>query len=200
MLSNAGPNAVANTGNVAIEFIRSSQKENAMTQLPQQFDPAFDLKFERIADISPELVWAAWTTPAHILHWFTPAPWKTVDCEIDLRPSGIFRTTMLSPEGQEFPNAGCYLEVIRNEKLVWTNAMTPGFRPAKVSATAGADCAAFMFTAVISLEPHGKGTKYTALVMHSDEVGRKQHEEMGFHAGWGVALDQLVAYMKNLDK
>ena len=48
----------------------------------------------------------------------------------------------------------------------------------------------------LSLEPHGLGTKYTALAMHRDEAGRKQHEQMGFHDGWGTALDQLVAHMK----
>jgi uncharacterized protein YndB with AHSA1/START domain len=167
-----------------------------MTHPTHQFDPKLDLSFERIVDVSPELVWAAWTEPAHLLHWFTPVPWKTVDCEIDLRPGGIFRTVMLSPEGQEFPNVGCYLEVIKNEKLVWTNAVGPGFRPAMLTASAAATCGEFMFTAVISLQAHGKGTRYTALVMHSDEAGRKQHEEMGFHDGWGKALDQLVAHMK----
>jgi uncharacterized protein YndB with AHSA1/START domain len=54
--------------------------------------------------------------------WFTPAPWKTVDCEIDLRPGGLFRTVMRSPEGQEFPNVGCYLEIVENEKLIWTQS------------------------------------------------------------------------------
>lgn len=167
-----------------------------MTRLIHQFDPKLDLTFERIVEVSPELVWAAWTQSAHLKNWFTPAPWTTVDCEIDLRPGGIFRTVMRSPEGQEFPNAGCYLEIISNEKLVWTNALAPGFRPAKVSATEVADCGAFVFTAVISLEPQGNGTKYKALVMHGDEDGRKKHEEMGFHEGWGKALDQLVAHMK----
>ena len=42
----------------------------------------------------------AWTHPEHLKRWFTPAPWTTVDCEIDLRPGGIFRTTMRSPDGR----------------------------------------------------------------------------------------------------
>jgi len=40
-------------------------------------------------------------------------------------PGGIFRFVMRSPEGKEYPNAGCYLEVIENEKLVWTAALGP---------------------------------------------------------------------------
>ena len=31
--------------------------------------------------------------------------------------------------------------------------------------------------------------------MHADAEGSKRHDEMGFHEGWGAALDQLVALM-----
>ena len=158
-------------------------------------DPKRDLVFERFVDLPRDLVSRAWTRPEHIKKWFTPAPWTTIDCEIDLRPGGIFRTIMRSPEGQEFPNIGCYLEVVPPERLVWTNVPAPGFRPSRMETRI--NCDGFSFTAVIALEPHGAGTKYTALVMHSDEDGRKQHEEMGFHDGWGKALDQLVEAAKN---
>ena len=94
------------------------------------FDPALDLKIERTVDVSPALVWKAWTEPQHLMKWFTPVPWKTIACEIDLRPGGKFNTTMQSPEGQDFPNVGCYLEVVENKKLVWTDALLPGYRPA----------------------------------------------------------------------
>lgn len=156
-----------------------------------------DLMFERVVDVPPELIWAAWTTPEKIKQWFTPAPWETVDCEIDLRPGGIFSTVMRSPEGQEFPNLGCYLEVVKNEKLVWTNALEPGFRPSKRPVeTPGHECAEFSLTAMIALESYGNGTKYTALVMHSNAKDRAKHEAMGFQEGWGKAFDQLVAMIK----
>ena len=48
---------------------------------------------------------------------------------MDLRPGGIFRTVMRSPEGQEFPNLGCYVEIVPNERLVFTDALLPGYRP-----------------------------------------------------------------------
>jgi uncharacterized protein YndB with AHSA1/START domain len=161
-------------------------------------DPRLDLVLERVVDVPRELVWKAWTTPAHLKQWFTPAPWTTVDCEIDLRPGGIFRTVMRSPEGQEFPNVGCYLEIVENEKLVWTNALAPGYRPVTVLDGLRAECETFLFTVVVSLERHGGGTKYTALAIHSDEDGRRRHGEMGFHEGWGKALDQLVALVRKL--
>ncbi len=159
-------------------------------------DPKLDLVFERIIDVPRDLVWTAWTTPELLKKWFTPAPWMTVDCEIDLRSGGIFRTVMRSPEGQDFPNIGCYLEIAKNEKLVWTNVLAPGYRPSKTPAAL--PCDAFSFTAVISLAPHERGTKYTALVIHGEQEARKKHEDMGFHEGWGKALGQLVTLAKKM--
>ena len=155
-------------------------------------DPRRDLLLERLVDVPPELVWAAWTEPQHVKQWFTPAPWKTVDCEIDLRPGGIFRTVMRSPEGQDINNVGCILEVIRNRKLVWTVALQPGYRPSEPTFEVPT------FTAVIRMEPHGKGTKYSALALHKDEESRNTHDRMGFSEGWGKALDQLVAHAKTM--
>lgn len=155
-----------------------------------------DLSFARTVDVPRSLVWRAWTEPALLKPWFCPLPWKTIDCEIDLRPGGMFRTTMQSPEGKEFPNVGCYLEVLPLTKLVWTNALLPGYRPSVVTETCGSDDASFLFTAMIELADHAQGTRYTATVIHADEAGCKQHAAMGFEGGWGTALDQLVAMIK----
>ena len=161
-------------------------------------DPKLDLTFERIVDVPKELIWKAWTQPQHLKPWFCPLPWKTIDCEIDLRPGGIFRTVMMSPEGKEFPGNGCYLEVIENTRLTWTNALLPGFRPAPMPAAKADAQLEFFFTATIALAAHGSGTRYSATVIHADEAGCKQHAAMGFREGWGKALDQLVAYTKKM--
>lgn len=158
-----------------------------------QTDPRLDLQLERIVDISPQQVWAAWTIPKQVMQWFTPKPWQTVECDIDLRPGGAFRTVMRSPEGQDYPNIGCYLEVVTHQRLIWTSALAPGYRPRLSDASAHMD---LPFTAVIALAPQGQGTKYTALVMHADAAARERHAQMGFHEGWGKALEQLVAVAK----
>jgi uncharacterized protein YndB with AHSA1/START domain len=162
------------------------------TTTDDSLNPELDLVFERVIDIRPELVWAAWTTPEYIKKWFTPAPWTTIDCEIDLKPGGIFRTVMRSPEGVEFPNVGCYLELIENRKIAWTGAMDAGFRPRDTSNMP------FVFTGIITFTPEGEGTRYTAKVLHSDVAGKEKHEKMGFHDGWGRALDQLVALARTM--
>ena len=153
---------------------------------PFKTDPLLDLVLERDIDVSPDQVWDAWTKPEHVKVWFTPRPWTVTDCEIDLRPGGMFRTIMRSPEGEEFPNVGCFLEVVPKKRLVFTDALQPGYRPSGKS---------FM-TALVTFEPRGSGTHYRAVALHADEATRKQHEEMGFQTGWGTALDQLVAHVK----
>lgn len=153
-----------------------------------EYNEALDLVLERVVPVTRELVWKAWTEPQHLKKWFVPAPWTITDCEIDLRPGGMFRTVMQSPEGESIDSAGCYLEIIENEKLVFTDALTPGFRPSVNP----------FFTAVVMLEDHPEGTRYTALAMHKDEAGRKTHEDMGFLNGWGKCLDQLVALVQSM--
>ena len=162
---------------------------------PFKPDPRLDLVLERVVDVPPALVWECWTTPKHIKKWFTPAPWKTVDCRIDLRPGGEFFTVMQSPEGEKFPNTGCYLEVVKNERLTWTNALLAGYRPSS-SGAPGADD--LIMTATILLKKHGKGTKYTAIAQHRNPSDSEKHAKMGFQDGWGTALEQLVALAKKL--
>lgn len=149
-----------------------------------------DLVLERVIDVAPQLVFDAWTKPEHVVKWFTPRPWKTISCDNDLRAGGRFNVVMQSPEGQEFPIWDCYLEVTAPHRLVWTNAMGEGYRP--LPASEGAP----HFTCVLTFAPHGTGTKYTATVMHASEADAKKHNDMGFHLGWGMALDQLVEAMK----
>ena len=150
-------------------------------------DPKLDLVLERHADVPPAKVWRAWTTPESLVKWFAPQPWTITECEVDLRPGGHIRFVMRSPEGQLYPNVGCYLEVVPNQRLVWTDALLPGYRPAPEP----------FFTAVVLIESDGKGgTDYTAIAIHRDEDGRKKHEAMGFHQGWGQVFDQMVEHIK----
>jgi len=149
-------------------------------------DPERDLVIEREIDVPVALVWKAWTTPAHLRQWFVPKPWTITACEMDLRPGGIFSTVMRSPEGQEFPNLGCYLDVVPEERLIFTDTLLPGFRPSPNP----------FFTAALLLAPNGSGTRYTAIALHGDAEGRKKHEEMGFYDGWNTVIDQMVDFIK----
>lgn len=147
------------------------------------FNPELDLVLERVIPVKPATVWKLWTEAEHLKKWFCPAPWSIAHCEIDLRPGGRFHSVMRSPEGQEFPNDGCYLEIVEGKRLVFTDALGPGYRPTGEG---------FM-TAVVEIMAHPEGTRYVATALHANPEARAKHEEMGFHHGWGAALDQLVA-------
>jgi uncharacterized protein YndB with AHSA1/START domain len=150
-------------------------------------DPALDLVLERVVPVPPDRVWRAWTEPALLKEWFCPRPWRTAECDVDLRPGGVFRVVMQSPEGESAPpNLACYLEVVPNQRLVWTVSLGPGYRPAQLPDGVP------NFTAIITMEPVEGGTKYTAIAMHRDPEGAASHNAIGFHDGWGTALDQLV--------
>jgi uncharacterized protein YndB with AHSA1/START domain len=94
---------------------------------------------------------------------------------------------MRGPEGQEFTNSGCYLEIVENERLVFTDTLLAGFRPSPNP----------FFTAALDLTPLGhERTRYVATAIHGNEDARKKHEEMGFYDGWGTVVTQMVAYIK----
>ncbi|HXE36936.1 MAG TPA: SRPBCC family protein [Azonexus sp.] len=157
---------------------------------PQPAVPGSDreLVLTRIIDAPPEKLFRAWTEPALMVQWFTPPPWITVRAETDLRPGGSSLVVMRGPEGQEFPNRGVYLEVVKNEKLVFTDAYTAAWEPSDKP---------FM-TVILSFEALGDKTRYTARVRHWTVADREAHEQMGFHEGWGKATDQLTELVATL--
>jgi uncharacterized protein YndB with AHSA1/START domain len=153
-------------------------------------DPATDLKLERVVDVPVELVWKAWTTPELIMQWFCPRPWGVSECVLELEPGGRFFTMIRSPENHPFPNESCVLEVVERRRLVWTDALHAGFRPAPKAADHPSE--EIHFTAIVTLEPEGKGTRYTSRILHANAAARDRHVALGFEAGWSAALEQLV--------
>jgi len=150
--------------------------------------PAHVLTLERVLKTSPDRVWRAWTEPELLMQWFCPRPWRVSECTMDLKVGGTFYTLMQGPDGQSFPNNGVFLEIVPGRKLVFTDAYTRAWVPS----------AKPFMTAVIELSPHADGTLYVAHALHWSEADRQQHEQMGFHDGWGKAADQLLEVAQGL--
>ncbi len=156
-----------------------------------------DLVLERTLDAPIELVWEAYTNPEHIKKWFAPKPYQITEAELDLRPGGIFRFHMEGPDSFAEDGMGCVLEVVPKERLTWTSALGPDFRPNDFNKKEG--CEAFPFTAVATFADEGGGkTAYKVVALHGNEADRKTHENMGFHEGWGTVADQLAEFAKSL--
>jgi uncharacterized protein YndB with AHSA1/START domain len=145
--------------------------------------PELDLTVSRIIKASRSAVWNAWADPASFEQWWVPAPEVCRVRDMDLRPGGSFRTE-ISQDGAEFtPHiTGCFLAVDELERIVFTDALVAGWRPAETA----------FVTAVITMRDHPEGTEYIATAMHRNIADRNQHEQLGFHDGWGTVIRQLA--------
>jgi len=125
-------------------------------------------------DAPPQVVFSFLTDPIKMIRWMG------IHAELDPRPGGIYR---LDPNRRDVIR-GTYLEVVPNEKLVFTDAFTGAWEPS----------AKPFMTGILTFEDAGPGkTKYTARVRHWTVADREAHEKMGFHQGWGICADQLTA-------
>ena len=158
------------------------------TPMPPSPTDKRELLLTRLIDAPPASVFRCWTEPELIVQWFTPPPWKTIHAEIDLRAGGASLIVMQGPDGTEMPNHGVYLEVVRHERLVFTDAYSAGWVPADKP----------FFTGILTFADEGGKTRYTARARHWTVQDCDQHEKMGFHEGWGIATDQLAALAARL--
>ncbi|WP_028034585.1 SRPBCC family protein [Chelativorans sp. J32] len=147
-----------------------------------------ELVLTRLFDAPREKVYRAWTDPELLKQWFVPKPWTIAEAETDVRPSGASRIVMRDPDGNDYPNEGVYLEVVENERLVFTDAYTAGWHPTEKP----------FFTGIITFEDEGGRTRYTARARHWRVEDKKAHEEMGFHEGWGQCADQLAELLERI--
>lgn len=147
-----------------------------------------ELVLTRIINAPRAKVFKAWTDPGLLKQWFAPLPWTTPVAETEVRPGGASLIVMRGPDGNEFPNRGVYLEVVENERLVFTDAYTKAWEPSEKP---------FM-TVILTFEDEAGKTRYTARVRHWTVADREVHEKMGFHQGWGQCTDQLAALVEKI--
>ncbi len=157
------------------------------------FDPKLDFVIERFIDAPTRLVWEALTRPEHLREWYMPKAWgRVARAEMDVRPGGIFSIDIAGPDGQEFPNLGCFLDVVPMERLVWTSMLFPGYRPAVFDD--------IPITAIVTMEPVGSGTRYVFTALHRNEADFEANKASGWQEGTGIAIDQFVAHAESLEE
>jgi uncharacterized protein YndB with AHSA1/START domain len=149
-------------------------------------NPELDLSLRRVIAAPREVVWRAWTDPSRLERWWIPAPMVVRVERLEVRPGGAFVTRM-SDDGATFvPHMDAvFLVVDEGERLVFTNAIDSGWRPAAPAPIA--------MSAEIVLGDHPDGTDYRVVVRHGDAAARARHEELGFFDGWGAVTGMLAA-------
>ncbi|MDQ3696302.1 MAG: SRPBCC family protein [Chloroflexota bacterium] len=91
-------------------FTRLSDREGSMS---------------RVFDAPRELVFSAYTDPAHIPHWWGPRDVKTTVDTMDVKPGGAWRYVHRGADGAEYGFRGEYREVVPPERLVSTFEFEP---------------------------------------------------------------------------
>jgi uncharacterized protein YndB with AHSA1/START domain len=152
-----------------------------------------ELVLDRLIDAPREKLFRCWTDPELLKQWFAPLPYTTPHAELDVRTGGANYIVMRSPEGEDMPMRGVYLEVVENEKIVFTDAYTEAWQPSEKP----------FFTGIITFAdeggPNGKVmTRYIARARHWTQEDCDAHVKMGFHEGWGQVADQLAALAAKL--
>jgi uncharacterized protein YndB with AHSA1/START domain len=111
-----------------------------------------ELVLTRVIDAPRAKLYRAWTDPELLKQWFAPKPYTTPVAELNVRPGGANLIVMRDPQGNDHPNRGVYLEVVENERLVFTDAYTRAWEPS----------AKPFMTVILTFEDEGGKTRYTA--------------------------------------
>lgn len=150
-----------------------------------------DLEISRVLPAPRAKLWRAWSDPKHLAEWWAPKPWLTDIVAFDFKPGGAFHTSMRGPNpGEVSDNPGCFLDVVPQERVVFTTQLVAGWRPS--------DHPFIAVTGIFTLADDAGGTRYTARALHKSAEESKRHADMGFYEGWGQCIDQLGEYAKGL--
>ena len=80
-----------------------------------------NLVVTRVLKATPEKVYKAWTDPALIAKWFYPNErWDRCDPEVEPMVGGKYNITMVHSDGDKVGMKGKVVEMVSNEKLVFT--------------------------------------------------------------------------------
>lgn len=154
-------------------------------------DAQRDIVFERFIDAPKHLVWEALTRPEHIAEWYMPKQWgRVAHAALDLRPGGEFRIDIVVGEGQVVPNFGCVLDVVPQERLVWTSMLFAGYRPAVFDDVP--------ITAIFTMESVGSGTRYVFTALHRTDADCETNKSSGWQQGTEIALDQFLERIQSM--
>lgn len=81
-----------------------------------------ELRVTRLFDAPRPLVFRAWSEAALFRRWWVPEGFgiTLTGCEMDVRTGGTYRLVFAAGDG-EMAFHGRYVEVVPNERIVWTN-------------------------------------------------------------------------------
>jgi uncharacterized protein YndB with AHSA1/START domain len=77
----------------------------------------WEIVITRMFDAPRELIWDAWTDPKQIVKWWGPRGFTITIHEMDVRPGGVWKSTMHGPDGTDYRNDCEFSEVVKPERI-----------------------------------------------------------------------------------
>lgn len=152
---------------------------------PSEATTRREVSLTRVFDAPIQLVWMAWTDPAHMAQWWGPKGFTNPVCEIDVRQGGAIRIHMRAPDGTLYPMTGEFEEISPPERLVFTsvardqdgNPLIEGHN-------------------TVTFEDVGGKTKVTVLSRAVGVAPIAPQMLAGMETGWTQSLEKLAALVE----
>lgn len=148
--------------------------------------PAREFELTRMFDAPRDLVFKVWTDPRYVALWWGIEGTNVKRCEMDVRPGGAWRIDMRTPGGTIYPNSGVFVEVIENERLVFSDVPH-----ADSPAWSGSPPGTYVHT--VSFRHHESGGTEVSVVVRADsEADCARLLAQGMREGIAQGLDRLA--------
>lgn len=144
-----------------------------------------EIVLSREFDAPRELVFRAYTDPAHAPNWWGPNGFTNTVHEMDVRPGGKWRFTMHGPDGTDYPNRITYREVVAPERLEFLHGED-------VDDDHGA------FEVTVTFDDLGGRTRVTQRMLFATKAQRDGVVQFGAVELGRQTMDKLAAYLEQM--
>jgi uncharacterized protein YndB with AHSA1/START domain len=154
-----------------------------------------ELVITRIFDAPRKLVYKVWTDPICVAKWWGPKCFTIPVCEIDLQVGGAYIYVMRSPKGMEFPVRGKFIEIVDNERLVYSDDVFEQQEMWKTilgNTLTQVDFSTLQSIITVTFEDAGNKTKLTLITRFESNEVRDAMVNMQMAEGWTESLEKLA--------
>jgi len=169
---------------------------------PAPLPPGTTFVISRVFDAPRQLVWQAWTDVEHLKHWFGPKGFTRCGASLDFRRGGVFHYGLKSPAGALMWGKWTFREIVAPEKLVVITSFSDENRGVTRHPMAPVWPLETLSTTTFS-EKNGKTTVHLEWAPYkatAAEIKLFGDSHASMTQGWGGTMDQLTAYLANLEK
>ena len=157
----------------------------------------------RVFDAPRDLVYAAFTEPERMKHWWGPKGFTVIKSEMDLRVGGIYHYALRAPDGSTMWGKFVYREIVAPERIVFINSfsdeaggtthhpMMPAWPLEMLSVFTFEDMGGKRTKFTVNWSPHNASPEERATFAagHASMTG-----------GWSGTMEQLASYLASAQK